>query len=198
MSIRKRANVSPELEASNRANAQHSTGPRTRQGKQRAAANALKHGLTAGAGQHAMRVLGEDPEEFQGLRERLLADYRPASETTRSLVMMLAELMWKQQRLARAEQALLARQVDELECRRARLERAVGQNRFEGKEADVLERGLRWQEDSPGKFEGMIVQLTFLLEMARQRDFSGSHKLPLKYGLWPDAYSPRRRDPAPF
>ena len=61
--------------AANRANAQRSTGPRTPNGKTRAAQNALKHGLTA-----TTPVLpDEDPEAFAGLRQEVFEQYNPAT-----------------------------------------------------------------------------------------------------------------------
>jgi hypothetical protein len=41
--------------AINRANSQHSTGPRTESGKQRSSLNALRHGLTAQSAHRASR-----------------------------------------------------------------------------------------------------------------------------------------------
>jgi hypothetical protein len=42
----------------NRANAEHSTGPRTDSGKQRSSQNALKHGLNSAKPRAALRGLG--------------------------------------------------------------------------------------------------------------------------------------------
>jgi hypothetical protein len=52
--------VSPRQAAANRRNAQHSTGPRTAEGKNKSRKNALKHGLCA----MVLDVPGEDPNVF--------------------------------------------------------------------------------------------------------------------------------------
>jgi hypothetical protein len=51
----------PSRAATNRANSQHSTGPRTESGKQRSSQNALRHGLTA----RTAVLPTEDPEAYQ-------------------------------------------------------------------------------------------------------------------------------------
>ncbi len=59
--------------ATNRANSQHSTGPRTESGKQRSSLNALRHGLTA-----ASPVMPfEDRAAFEEHRRSFLAEYQP-------------------------------------------------------------------------------------------------------------------------
>ncbi len=63
----------------NRANAQHSTGPRSESGKQRSARNALTHGLTA----RTAVLPSEDPAAFE--QHRLAPQPRPAPRSRRPL-----------------------------------------------------------------------------------------------------------------
>ena len=69
--------------AANRANAQRSTGPRTAEGKARAAQNGLKHGLCA----RATLLPEEDPAEFEALVADLKARWRPADEIELALLL---------------------------------------------------------------------------------------------------------------
>ena len=74
MSLRKSPQLTPEMLAARRRNAQHSTGPRTAAGKQNSKLNALKHGRYALPENHRQSrlcgmALGEDPEEFQCLKQ---------------------------------------------------------------------------------------------------------------------------------
>ena len=57
----------------NRLNAQHSTGPVSAEGKTRVAQNARKHGLTA---RHLV-IRDDEREDFDSLRESLLAELAP-------------------------------------------------------------------------------------------------------------------------
>ena len=82
MSLRKSAQVSPELAASNRRNAQSSTSPRSSAGKAHSRLNALRHGLCSAAGNEpaVMSALGEDPAQFEAERQVLLESYGPGDE----------------------------------------------------------------------------------------------------------------------
>jgi len=89
----------------NQANAQHSTGPRTEQGKAASSRNALRHGLTS------MTVLlpGEDPAQYQALYDGMSADLNPFNTTETALVQELIDVQWRLRRVPRLEaQALSA------------------------------------------------------------------------------------------
>jgi hypothetical protein len=89
-----------QLEA-NRANAKYSTGPKSQKGKARSRLNAVTHGLTA----KQIVVAGEKPEEFDGFRERLFANFNATLE--RELVDLLAGLLWRLRRVPVVESGLL-------------------------------------------------------------------------------------------
>jgi hypothetical protein len=81
----------------NRTNAQKSTGPRTPEGKEKAAQNALKHGLLA---KDAV-VVGEDLDEFDLFRDQLGAELAPVGLVEARLVERIAGLIWRLQRAER-------------------------------------------------------------------------------------------------
>jgi len=86
----------------NKKNAQHSTGPRTLEGKQTVAANATRHALS---GAHVI-IPGEDPAEYDALRASLRSDLSPTGETERFLVDQIAQSQWKLMRIAKMETRL--------------------------------------------------------------------------------------------
>jgi len=89
----------------NRANAKHSTGPRTEAGKQRSALNALTHGLTC----RTAVLPSEDPAAYERHRRQFQEEYRPATPTEAQLVHELADTSWRLNRIPLLEADLLSR-----------------------------------------------------------------------------------------
>ena len=92
----------------NCANAQKSTGPRTPEGKDTpraplratAAQNALKHGLFAREG----AIRGEDEQEFEEYREKMLNQLIPGTPLEEVLADRVVDLSWRLKRAARDQE----------------------------------------------------------------------------------------------
>ena len=96
----------------NRQNAQHSTGPRTAEGKTASSQNAFKHGLYS----KQLILPGEDPAELDALRADLRREHQPATITEDILVNELAEHYWRLRRMRKFEvRAMGAGSLDELQ-----------------------------------------------------------------------------------
>ncbi len=85
--------------AANRRNAQKSTGPRSKPGKDVTRFNGLTHGLRA---VHVI-IPGEDPAEFQAHRDAMFGDWKPLSHTRALLVERAVVASWKLRRATHAE-----------------------------------------------------------------------------------------------
>ena len=106
--------------AANRLNAQKSTGPRTAEGKAVVSQNAITHGLLAREG--VMR--GEDGEEFEMHRERLMKQLSPVQPLEEILATRIVDLTW---RLKRSSAQALKRAVqDQKEAFAALYDRHTG------------------------------------------------------------------------
>lgn len=90
-----------QLEA-NRANARRSTGPRTPEGKSRSRMNALTHGFSA----KAIVVGDERPEDFEALRDAVIAHYRPNTALANDAADRYAATLWRLRRIPAIEAAL--------------------------------------------------------------------------------------------
>jgi hypothetical protein len=86
--------------SANRANAQKSTGPRTPEGKETAAQNALKHGLFA----RETVIRGEDEDEFEMHREMLLGQLIADTPLEEILAERIVDLSWRLKRAVRDQE----------------------------------------------------------------------------------------------
>ena len=90
--------------ATNRANAEHSTGPRTPEGKAKMRFNALQHGLYSAS----VVLPTEDNESYLSLGRDLDAQYGPENDDERALLETLCETQWRLGRVVSLETAILA------------------------------------------------------------------------------------------
>jgi len=87
--------VSERKASANRANAQHSTGPRTPQGKAASSLNALRHGILARAAFNVTIEGEERRAEFDALVAGFAQEYQPRTLTEHMTVQQLAGCYWK-------------------------------------------------------------------------------------------------------
>ena len=98
------AQAPPTRAEINRANAQHSSGPVTREGKAKSCLNHFKHGF---CGQFSV-LPSESQDEFDSLFAALHRDHQPANLTEQILVERMAQHHWLGQRAIRLQTALLS------------------------------------------------------------------------------------------
>src|SRR5215471_8195945 len=85
------------------ANAQHSTGPRTVEGKAASSRNATKFGIFS----QTDILPGEDPEEYAALIRELEDKYQPADSLERQLVRDMVRGIWLGARYDRIEHEVM-------------------------------------------------------------------------------------------
>ena len=83
----------------NRNNAQKSTGPKSSEGKAISAKNAVKHGLFA----TETVIKGENREDFELFREKLLEEFNPAGAVETMLAERIVSLGWRLKRIVRIQ-----------------------------------------------------------------------------------------------
>ena len=112
--------ISEKKIEANRRNAQLSTGPKTLEGKERVARNALKHGLLA---RDVIIVAGDGKEneaEFHQLLDDLYDDHEPVGPIEHMLVQNMAVNRWRKWRVLRAEMGAIRALLDNVTLERAR------------------------------------------------------------------------------
>jgi len=95
--------------ARNRANAAHSTGPKTEAGKKRSSLNAYRHGLTG----QTIILPAEDLDAYTAFTRNFFNDYKPVGILENQLVQSLAETSWRLNRVAALENNLMGLGFDE-------------------------------------------------------------------------------------
>ena len=105
-----------------RKNAQHSTGPRTPEGKARSSQNARKHGLFA----RDTVLPEENPEEFLQLIADLEQELEAGGEFECRLVRHIADAEWRMRRLVRLETGALMDQVEKERLHAQRVQASLG------------------------------------------------------------------------
>jgi hypothetical protein len=96
MSIPNRAEI-------NLANARHSTGPKSAEGKKKSSLNALRHGLTG----QIVVMPAEDLQAYQRHLESFATECKPKGPIEAHLVQALADTSWRINRVAALETNLL-------------------------------------------------------------------------------------------
>jgi hypothetical protein len=95
-------------EERNQQNAQHSTGPRTEQGKQKSAQNARTHGLSTSK----LFIPDERMDEFKSLFNALHAEIRPIGELQSQFFEQLVHAAWNRD-IARELLTIALHQMDD-------------------------------------------------------------------------------------
>jgi len=93
----------PNRKEINRANARHSTGPKTPEGKKHSSLNALRHGLTG----QIVVMPTEDLEAYQLHLKSFTDELNPKGAIEAHLVQALADTSWRLNRVAALETNLL-------------------------------------------------------------------------------------------
>jgi len=82
----------------------HSTGPRTPEGKQRSCLNALRHGLTG----QTVVLPTEDLQAYQSFCQEFVVHYSPVGPVERQLVQTIADTGWRLNRISAMEHTSLS------------------------------------------------------------------------------------------
>ncbi|MGB8901580.1 MAG: hypothetical protein WCC90_21085 [Methylocella sp.] len=120
--------TSERQRAANRANARHSTGPKTPKGKAAIRLNARSHGLFA----RDVVLPEEDADAFEDLFNQVRATLSPVGPIEEFLVDRAVNAMWRLRRLERAETALLHSRMHGLKADRLAIERRSYEKSFLG------------------------------------------------------------------
>ena len=92
------------IEERNQQNAQHSTGPRTEEGKAKSSLNNLRHGVFA----TTQLIPGEDPEAYDLYCRTMIKAFHPLDGAEMALVVELTDTQWRLRRASRYEAKIMS------------------------------------------------------------------------------------------
>jgi len=172
MSLRKSPQLTPALLAAARQNAQHSTGPRSPAAKQNSKLNALKHGgYVSGENRClAMLALGEDPQEFENLKQELMSAW-PGDALWEKQIEDLAWLYCRRERLERAEEGLRRRALQAIDDWQHRRQQEMARVTFDASQHEMLDVGLSESTDRGVTLRRTLSFLELVREEVKQRTF---------------------------
>jgi hypothetical protein len=122
--------------------------------------NALKHGCDAAPENDAevMRALGEDPQQYEALKEELATAYGPGDALWDHQLDDLGRLYWRRNRLERMETGGMREALEEVEDERRSLARGLASVTFDPSQCDAV----TLDQPQPGHF---LVQLRMLISL---------------------------------
>ena len=158
MSLRKSPQLTPRLLAAARTNAQHSTGPRSPAAKQNSKLNALKHGayVSDENQRQAMLALGEDPQEFEDLKQQLMRAFGPGDALWEKQIEDLAWLYSRRERLERAQAGLRRRALQGIDDWQHRRQQEMARVTFDASQHGVLDVDLPRSTDRGVELRKML------------------------------------------
>jgi hypothetical protein len=173
MSLRKSPQLTPELLAAARQNAQHSTGPRSPAAKQNSKLNALKHGGRVSDENRclAMLALGEDPQEFENLKQELMSAFGPGDALWEKQIDDLTWLYCRRERLERAEEGMRRRALQAIDDWQHRRQQEMARVTFDASQHEMLNLNLSESTDRGVALRRMLSFLELVREEVKQRTF---------------------------
>lgn len=177
MSLVKKTVTPKQLLAFQR-NARKSHGPRTEQGRNHSSQNAGIHLVLARVSPPSMKELGEDPAEFEKLRQSLHDSLRPRDGFEEMTVDEIAVNRFRSARLHKAEAGILAVERRQRKARHALP--ALQQSQASSDNITIESFGLASALDSEEKYRQVLDLLLYVQARVEEEGFTNVGFEPLK------------------
>jgi hypothetical protein len=162
--------VTPKSLLAAQTNGRKARGPRTERGKNNSSRNSGKHLVFARVSPHSMKELGEDPEDFEKLRQALRGAFRPRDDFEEMLIEEMAVNRLRLGRLHRAEAGILAVQRMEADHRKQML--ALPKSELSTDNLTIKPFGLAGVSESAEKYRQILGLLLSVRAKVEEEGFS--------------------------
>jgi len=173
MSIRTSPQLTPQLLDAARSNARRSHGPRTAAGKENSKMNGVKHGERSAPENHyaVMRALGEDPAQFEALKQELRDSFGPGDAFFDKQIDDLARLYWRRDRLERSQTGLMRRALQGVEAGQYGLRLALAAATFDPSQTALMDLDLPLPHDRCVRLRQLLSLLGVICEQVKRKVF---------------------------
>jgi len=173
MSLRKSPQLTPALLAAARSNAQHSTGPRSPAAKQNSKLNGLKHGGRVQDENRcqAMLALGEDPQEFENLKQQLMSAFGPGDALWEKQIEDLAWLYCRRERVERAQAGLKRRALQAIDDWQHQRRQEMARITFDASQPWAIDLDMTEPADPGVRLRMLLSFLEVIRAQVKQRNF---------------------------
>jgi hypothetical protein len=173
MSLRNSPQLTPQSLDAARSNARRSHGPRTAAGKENSKMNGVKHGERSAPENHyeVMRALGEDPAQFEALKQELRDSFGPGDAFFDKQVDDLARLYWRRDRLERSQTGLMRRALQVVEAGQYGLRLALAAVTFDSSQFAMMDLDLPRPHDRCVRLRQLLSLLGVICEQVKRKVF---------------------------
>ena len=118
-----------------------------------------------------MLALGEDPQEFENLKQELMTASGPGDALWEKQIDDLAKLYWRRQRLERAQEGVMRRALQAVEDWQHRRQQEIAGATFDASQPEILDVSLSESADPDVRLRKTLSYLEVIREQAKQRTF---------------------------
>jgi hypothetical protein len=133
----------------------------------------LKHGIYVSDEnqRQAMLALGEDPQEFENLKQELMSAFGPGDALWEKQIEDLAWLYWRRERLERAQEGLKRRALQAVDDWQHRRQQEMARVTFDASQHGVLDVDLSKSTDRGVELRKIFSFLELVREEVKQHTF---------------------------
>jgi len=163
---------SPATALASRENGRKSRGPVTEHGKAMCRANAGKHWGRSEGVRELMAALGEDPAEFNQVRDGLYRALRPGDTFEEMVVDAMADIHWRLGRMIRGEAGAQGQRRRDRQMKEEEMEALFEAGKFHDLVPSITPKlGYVGLSDSPVKFRRVLEMLRVISDLVRYGGF---------------------------
>jgi hypothetical protein len=151
--------------------------------------NGVKHGERSDPENHyeVMHALGEDPAQFEALKQELRDSFGPGDALFEKQIDDLARLYWRRDRLERSQTGLMRRALEGVEAGQYVLRQALAAVTFDSSQSATMDLDLPLPNDRCVRLRQLLSLLGVISEQVKRKVFKARQAPVLSTYYWDQA-----------